>query len=74
MIPDSRPHNDIPLATINSPLLKREGYTENEFERGGYTVPTMEEFVKAKQTWQQKGGPWRHGETIVPGFQGEIIA
>lgn len=73
-MPSSRPHNDIRLTTIKSPLLEREGYTKNEFERGGHSVPTMEEFVQAKQMWQQKGGPWRHGETIVPGFQGEIIA
>ncbi len=39
----SRPHNDVVLATVNeSPVLQREGYTENEFEKSGNKVPTME--------------------------------
>lgn len=37
----ARPQNDLPLATVDSPLLKREGFDKNEFERGGYKVPTM---------------------------------
>lgn len=36
------PHNDVPLATVKSPLLEREGYTQNEFEKTGNAVPTME--------------------------------
>lgn len=37
------PHNDIPLATVKeSPVLQREGYTQNTFERTGNPVPTME--------------------------------
>ncbi len=39
----SRPHNDVVLATLKeSPVLQREGYTENEFEKSGNKVPTME--------------------------------
>lgn len=37
----ARPQNDLPLATVDSPVLKREGYTQNEFEKGGHNVPTM---------------------------------
>lgn len=37
----ARPQNDLKLNTIDSPVLKREGYTQNEFERGGHPVPTM---------------------------------
>lgn len=37
----NRPQNDLKLATIDSPVLKREGYTQNEFEKGGHPVPTM---------------------------------
>lgn len=37
----NRPQNDLKLATIDSPVLKREGFTQNEFEKGGHPVPTM---------------------------------
>ena len=37
-----RPHNDVKLATVQSPVLQREGYTQNEFEKSGNPVPTME--------------------------------
>ena len=31
------------LRTVTeSPVLQREGYTQNEFEKSGNTVPTME--------------------------------
>ncbi|WVQ95241.1 hypothetical protein IAU59_002336 [Kwoniella sp. CBS 9459] len=69
----ARPSNDLPLATIDSPLLKREGFTQNEFEKGGHKVPTMGEFVKLKQTWQQrKKTAYRQDEDqeIAPGFKG----
>lgn len=37
------PHNDVPLATVKeSPVLQREGATENSFEKSGNPVPTME--------------------------------
>lgn len=37
----ARPQNDLVLSTIDSPVLKREGFTQNEFEAGGHRVPTM---------------------------------
>ena len=38
-----RPNNDVPLATVKqSPVLQREGFTENAFEKNGEHVPTME--------------------------------
>jgi hypothetical protein len=37
----ARPQNDLPLKTIDSPVLKREGYTQNELESSGNKVPTM---------------------------------
>ncbi|KXJ87581.1 2OG-Fe(II) oxygenase [Microdochium bolleyi] len=72
----ARPQNDLELKTVDSPVLKREGYTQNEFERGGHRVPTMGEFTKLKQTWQQqRGKTYRsdHGQQILPGFEGRII-
>ncbi|KAG9254088.1 2OG-Fe(II) oxygenase [Emericellopsis atlantica] len=44
----SRPQNDLQLSTVNSPVLKREGFTQNDFEAGGHRVPTMGEFTKLK--------------------------
>ncbi|KAH8077100.1 Clavaminate synthase-like protein [Cristinia sonorae] len=49
----SRPHNHVRLATVDSPVLKREGYTQNKFEATGNPVPTMEEWTFAKQKWQR---------------------
>ncbi|TCD67745.1 hypothetical protein EIP91_011987 [Steccherinum ochraceum] len=49
----SRPHNNVRLATVDSPVLKREGYTQNKFEASGNPVPTMEEWTFAKQKWQR---------------------
>jgi hypothetical protein len=37
----ARPQNDLRLNTIDSQVLTREGFTQNEFERGGHPVPTM---------------------------------
>ncbi|KAF8825410.1 Clavaminate synthase-like protein [Lentinula edodes] len=69
----SRPHSDVPLATIQeSPVLKREGFTKNEFEISENPVPTMEEWTFAKQKWQRTKG--YHGDAkyrnavILPGF------
>ncbi|KAI9151384.1 putative 2OG-Fe(II)oxygenase superfamily protein [Paramyrothecium foliicola] len=74
----ARPQNDLVLNTIDSPVLKREGFTQNEFEAGGHRVPSMGEFTTLKQTWQQKksGVPWvsLEGETILPGFKGSYHA
>ncbi|KAK6910986.1 flavonol synthase [Kwoniella mangroviensis CBS 8886] len=70
----ARPSNDLLLKTIKSPLLEREGFTQNEFEKGGHKVPTMGEFVKLKQTWQQKKRQncrEREDEVIVEGFKGK---
>jgi hypothetical protein len=37
------PHNDVVLNTVKeSPVLQREGFTQNEFERSGNPVPTVE--------------------------------
>ncbi|KAI1043975.1 hypothetical protein LB505_003316 [Fusarium chuoi] len=71
----SRAENDLVLNTIDSPLLKREGYTQNEFERGNHRVPTMGEFTTLKQTWQQsqkRGITYDEleGQQILPGFHG----
>nr|XP_019011761.1 flavonol synthase [Kwoniella pini CBS 10737]OCF50542.1 flavonol synthase [Kwoniella pini CBS 10737] len=70
----ARPSNDLKLSTIKSPLLIREGFTQNEFEKGEFDVPTMGEFVKLKQTWQQKKRQnyrEREDEIIAPGFKGK---
>lgn len=75
----SRSQNDFVLNTIDSPVLKREGYTQNEFESGGHPVPTMEEFTRLKQTWQQskkRGTSYEEleGQQILPGFKGKYFA
>ncbi|KAF4120331.1 Isopenicillin N synthase [Geosmithia morbida] len=74
----SRPQNDLVLKTVDSPLLKREGYTQNEFEAGGHHVPTMGEFTTLKQTWQQSSKAKTYQETegkeILPGFTGKYFA
>jgi len=73
----SRPHNDVKLATIqDSPVLLREGYTKNEFEKQGAAVPTTEEWTYAKQKWQR--APQSYDDEkysraeIVPGFKEKI--
>lgn len=70
----ARPQNDLALATIrDSPVLRREGHTQNEFERGGHRVPTMGEFTTLKQIWQQakvRSYADSDGQEILPGFQG----
>ncbi|KAF7561235.1 hypothetical protein G7046_g2906 [Stylonectria norvegica] len=73
----ARPQNDLLLETIDSPLLRREGFTKNEFEAGGHPIPTMGEFTKLKQTWQQKKGvsyASSEGQQILPGFEGKYFA
>ncbi|KAJ7485605.1 Clavaminate synthase-like protein [Mycena latifolia] len=75
----SRPHNDVKLATIqDSPVLKRAGYTENEFEQNGSPVPTMEEWTFAKQKWQRTKASARRKDhataTILPGFNAKVYA
>ncbi|EKM58677.1 uncharacterized protein PHACADRAFT_253164 [Phanerochaete carnosa HHB-10118-sp] len=69
----SRPNNHVTLSTIqDSPVLQREGYTENSFEKGGNPVPTMEEWTFAKQKWQRtkgavRGDPKYENAQILPG-------
>lgn len=74
----ARPQNDLPLKTIDSPVLQREGFTKNEFEAGGHPVPTMGEFTIKKQTWQQKKSLTTYkeglGKEIIPGFSGQYFA
>ncbi|EPQ56027.1 Clavaminate synthase-like protein [Gloeophyllum trabeum ATCC 11539] len=73
----SRPRNDLKLYTVKSPLLEREGYTQNEFEASGNPVPTMEEWTFAKQKWQRTpnrsyaDNAYRTA-TILPGFKEKI--
>lgn len=72
----ARPQNDLVLNTVDSPVLKREGYTQNEFERDGHKVPTMGEFTTLKQSWQQtKGKSYKdtEGQVILPGFKGQTF-
>jgi len=74
----ARPHNDVVLHTIKeSPVLQKAGYIENEFEASGNPVPTMEEWVIAKQKWQRSTKRWasddeRRKAVILPGFQEKI--
>lgn len=72
----ARPQNDLVLRTVDSPVLRREGYTQNEFEAGGHAVPTMGEFTTLKQKWQQrKGASYQEteGQEILPGFKGQTF-
>lgn len=73
----ARPHNDVVLNTIDSPVLAREGFAQNDFERAGARVPTMGEFTKLKQKWQQSKATTylaKDGEEILPGFKGQYHA
>jgi isopenicillin N synthase-like dioxygenase len=73
----SRPHNDIRLNTIkDSPVLQREGYTQNDFEASGNPVPTMEEWTFAKQKWQRTGydKPDHKTAQILPGWKEKVYA
>jgi len=68
----SRPHNDVRLATVDSPVLKREGFTQNKFEASSHEVPTMEEWTFAKQKWQRttavRGDIKHRTAEILPGW------
>jgi len=70
----SRPHNDLVLNTIaDSPVLQREGFTQNMLEKSGNPVPTVEVWTFAKQTWQRKKGANEQDDgyrtaQILPGF------
>ena len=62
------------LATVKeSPVLQRVGATQNEFEKSGNPVPTMEEWTFAKQKWQRtygavRGDPKFETAQILPGW------
>ncbi|KAH8984782.1 Clavaminate synthase-like protein [Lactarius hatsudake] len=74
----SRPHNDVVLNTTkDSPVLQREGFTQNEFERSGNPVPTVEAWTFAKQKWQRTKGVRAEDQEyrtaqILPGFREQI--
>ncbi|KAH8092631.1 Clavaminate synthase-like protein [Cristinia sonorae] len=76
----SRPHNDVPLATVKeSPVLQREGATQNTFEQSGNPVPTMEQWTFAKQKWQRtkgvvRGDPKHETAQILPGWNEKVYA
>ncbi|KAI0090928.1 Clavaminate synthase-like protein [Irpex rosettiformis] len=75
----SRPHNDVVLKTVESPVLQREGYTQNSFEKDGNPVPTMEEWTFAKQKWQRtknavRGDPKYENAQILPGHNEKFYA
>ncbi|KAI9327604.1 flavonol synthase [Zopfochytrium polystomum] len=66
----ARPRNDLVLATIRDGVVAGgvlEG-RRNVFEENGQKVPTMQEWVVAKQKWQQRAG-YTKPETILPGFE-----
>ncbi|KZV79455.1 Clavaminate synthase-like protein [Exidia glandulosa HHB12029] len=57
----------------------REGFTQNQFEKSGNPVPTVEEFTFAKQKWQRRknvarGDPNYRTATILPGFSEQVYA
>ncbi|ETW83498.1 hypothetical protein HETIRDRAFT_451065 [Heterobasidion irregulare TC 32-1] len=74
----SRPHNDILLRTAHeSPVLQREGFTQNVFEKSGNPVPTTEAWTFAKQKWQRTKGAYTYDPTfrtavILPGYQEKL--
>ncbi|KZT02258.1 Clavaminate synthase-like protein [Laetiporus sulphureus 93-53] len=74
----SRPNNDVVLSTIKeSPVLQREGYTQNDFEKSGNPVPTMEEWTFAKQKWQRtkdavRNDPKFETAQILPGWSEKV--
>lgn len=76
----SRPHNNVRLGSAaQSPVLQREGYTQNAFEESGNPVPTMEEWVFAKQKWQRtknivRGDPNFETAQILPGWNEKVYA
>jgi len=76
----SRPHNDVPLTTVSSsPVLQREGYTQNSFQKSGNPVPTMEQWTFAKQKWQRtkgvvRGDPKYESAQILPGWNERLYA
>jgi len=75
----SRPNNGVVLNTAKeSPVLQREGFTQNEFERCGNPVPTVEAWTFAKRKWQRTKGACFDDEAfrtvvqILPGFREQM--
>ncbi|KAH9014763.1 Clavaminate synthase-like protein [Lactarius pseudohatsudake] len=74
------PHNDVVMNTAkDSPVLQREGFTQNEFEQSGNPVPTVEAWTFAKQKWQRTKGVSAEDQEyrtaqILPGFREQIYA
>ncbi|KAI0925484.1 hypothetical protein AcV5_008207 [Taiwanofungus camphoratus] len=75
-----RPNNDAVLSAVKeSPVLQREGLTQNEFEKSGNPVPTMEEWTFAKQKWQRtkdvvQSDPKYQTAQILPGWNEKVYA
>jgi len=75
-----RPNNDVVLSTIkDSPVLQREGFTQNDFERSENPVPTMEQWTFAKQKWQRtknvvQSDPKFETAQILPGWSEKVYA
>ncbi|KAJ8496850.1 hypothetical protein ONZ51_g876 [Trametes cubensis] len=76
----SRPNNDVELKTIKeSPVLREQGFVENEFEKSGNPVPTMETWTFAKQKWQRtknvaRGDKKFENAQILPGWNEKVYA
>jgi hypothetical protein len=68
------PNNDVVLSTIKESPVLAAGDFENDFERSGNPVPTMEEWTFAKQKWQRTPNMSFDDKThqtakILPGFK-----
>ncbi|KAI0950665.1 hypothetical protein AcW1_007916 [Taiwanofungus camphoratus] len=76
----ARPNNEVLLSAIKeSPVLQREGFTQNQFEAEGNKVPTMEEWTFAKQKWQRtknivRGDVQYQTAQILPGWNEKVYA
>lgn len=60
--------------TIDSPVRKRAGFTQNESEKEVHKVPTMGELITLKQTWQQRKRDSYEpdeGKEILSGIRGQ---
>jgi hypothetical protein len=71
------PNNDVPLSTIKESPVLAAGDFENEFERTGNPIPTMEEWTFAKQKWQRtknvvQGDAAYQTAQILPGFREQV--
>ncbi|KZO99483.1 Clavaminate synthase-like protein [Calocera viscosa TUFC12733] len=74
----SRPKSDTLLATIKeSPVLQREGYTQNDFEKEGVEVPTSGGWTISKQRWNFSNYGRETGEQrtpfVIPGYESKYF-